>query len=53
MNGFLIMLLGVLAGCAFIGLLVAYAFLVSYSVVFGVAVLASLICVWGWLSTRP
>lgn len=53
MNGFLIMLLGILVGCAFIGLLVAYVFLVSYSVVLGVVVLAALVCVWGWLATRP
>lgn len=39
MNGFLIMLLGILVGCAFIGLLVAYVFLVSYSVMLVIAVL--------------
>lgn len=39
MNGFLIMLLGILVGCAFIGLLVAYVFLVSYGVMLVIAVL--------------
>ena len=33
------MLLGILVGCAFIGLLVAYVFLVSYSVMLVIAVL--------------
>lgn len=33
------MLLGILVGCAFIGLLVAYVFFVSYSVMLVIAVL--------------